>query len=419
MLAAALVVLAVGFGIAYFGFGLGQIYDKVEAGSSEPLFGKIDKNQIQSVSIKGPKEEVELKRKSEKDWVVATQRKKVEGKDEWKASSGDYKADQNSVDSVLRELTELGSGRIISRKADGLDKYELDDAKRVHVVANGAGEVVLADFFVGKSADDITGCFIRKSDDTGVRKIDRNIRLTFDKGASGTESWRDRTVLSIDDQTKITGFVVEGGGRTVRLARAAKPAEPSKTEDKDKEKKEGEAKAEEPKPPEKDAWEILEPIKGPIESWMADSLKRNVAPMQADSFYEGDKKAADLGLDPPEYKITIQIEGKDPVVVHVGKEEDSKRYVQVPGQATIFQSNSWRVREFIKEPKDFLTAAAKKELEDKEKAEKEKADKDKAATNPPPAAPEGEKKPDAPADGGGAPSSSVKPADKPSGKDGG
>jgi hypothetical protein len=100
--------------------------------------------------------------------------------------------------------------------------------------------------------------------------------------------------------------------------------------------------------------------------------------LEAELFYEGDKKPPQIGLEPPEYTITVQIEGKDPVVFHVGKEEESKRYVRVPGQETIFQVPTWRLREYLKDPKEFLTSAAKKELEDKEKAEKEKAEKEKA-----------------------------------------
>src|SRR5262249_13999672 len=110
----------------------------------------------------------------------------------------------------------------------------------------------------------------------------------------------------------------------------------------------------ESKKEEKDKWEIVEPLQGPIESWSADSLKRNVSPLLADSFYDGDKKPADLGLDPPEFTVAIQLDGKDPVVFQVGKEEDSKRYLRVPGQDTIYQASTWRIREYIKEPKEFL-----------------------------------------------------------------
>jgi hypothetical protein len=403
VVAALLIVLVVG----HFVLGKGEIFDKHEATASAPLFPGLDKSRVAKLEIQGPKEEVELKRKSETEWAITSAKKKVEGKDEWKTSTGEHKADQTAVDTALREITELPQGRIASRRNERLETYELEDKKRIHVTAKGTSDEVLAEFYLGKAGDNFASCFVRKPDDEGVRRIDKNLRYTFDK--SDREGWRDKTILTVGDQTKVNGFTVQGADRTVKLAKAPKPTEPAKPE----EKKEGDAakadasNPEEPKKEEKDAWEIVEPLQGPIETWTADSLKRNVAPLLADSFYEGDKKPADLGLDPPEFTVTIQLDGKDPMVFQVGKEEESKRYVRVPGQDTIYQASTWRIREYIKDPKEYLTAAAKKALEEKEQAEKKPDEKAPA--------PEGEKKSDgSSSDGGG--TSGEKPSDH---KDGG
>jgi hypothetical protein len=389
-----LVVVVVG----HFVLGKGDVFDKHEATAAAPLFPGLDKSRVARLTIQGPKEEVDLKRKSETEWAVASAKKKVEGKDEWKTSSGDRKADQAAVDAALREITELPQGRIASSRNERLDAYDLDEKKRIHVTAKGTSDEVLAEFYLGKAGDNFSSCFVKKTDEDGVRRLDKNLRYVFDK--SDREGWRDRTILTVDDQTKIDGFVVQGADRTVKLVKKPKAAEPADAAK--PEQKEGEAASDPSKPPEaKDEWEIVEPLAGPVESFTADSLKRAVAPLTADSFYEGDKKPAELGLDPPEFTVTVNVAGKEPVVFQIGKDEESKRYVRVPGQDTIYQLSSYRVGAFTKEPKDFLSAAAKKALEEKEKAAKEQADKDN-----PPAAPEGEKKPE----GGG--SSGEKPADQ-------
>jgi len=162
-----------------------------------------------------------------------------EGKN-WKVSRGERQAegDRNSVGNMLGSMRAMHAQRLVSRKKEKWDEFNVGD-KSTHVSVYSNGDKI-ADFHVGKlgfnqgAGGSFGGAYtyVRLSDETEVYTVDGFMESNFNNDFN---EWRNKTFLKLnkDDITKITyrypadsGFVAEKrdslwliGGQTADAAK--------------------------------------------------------------------------------------------------------------------------------------------------------------------------------------------------------
>lgn len=111
----------------------------------------------------------------------------------WKASHENIsaRADKYPVTTMLSSLAELKPQRIVTRKPENWDEYEVGDTTGVKVTILNSDEV-LAVMWVGKESSGTT--FIRRDGQPEVFAANGNLLNTFNKKFS---DWRDKSFLKL------------------------------------------------------------------------------------------------------------------------------------------------------------------------------------------------------------------------------
>ncbi len=160
--------------------------------------------------------------------------------DTWKVSGekGTFRADQNQVPNMIRQLNEITAERVAANKKDQWAKYEVNDSLSTRVVAKGEkGELV--DIYIGKFSYQQpanTGAYnpyqqqqgkmttyVRLSKEKEVYAVNGFLSASFNKDV---DQLRDRTVISGNsgNWTKVSvnhpgdsSFVMEKNGNEWRI----------------------------------------------------------------------------------------------------------------------------------------------------------------------------------------------------------
>jgi hypothetical protein len=137
----------------------------------------------------------------------------------WTVHQGDKSAAVRSfeIDNLLRTLSTLQPERIVSRKEEKWDQYQVSDSSAIQLVAYDEDEDKLTEWLIGKESQD--GTYIRHADEPEVYALEGNLRNRFTKNFN---DWRDRTFLkttrALINKLKFnyqadSGFVLEKRGR--------------------------------------------------------------------------------------------------------------------------------------------------------------------------------------------------------------
>lgn len=138
----------------------------------------------------------------------------------WTVALGETtsKARQFEIFTLLQSLNNVKPERVVTRKKDKWDDYEVSDSTGVQLTLLGKDDEKLAEWLVGRASQGLT--YIRRSDDEVVYAVDGNIRS---KVAKDFNHWRDRTFLKVNKEeiSRLTfiypadsGFVMEKGAHT-------------------------------------------------------------------------------------------------------------------------------------------------------------------------------------------------------------
>ncbi|MSR46536.1 MAG: DUF4340 domain-containing protein [Planctomycetes bacterium] len=340
----ALVVL-VGLGV-WQHFAGGRYGDTETVNASVPLFSEYKKDAVECVRIDGPDgKSVELV-KAVDGWTVATE------------SGG--KADQALVDKVVGAIEKLKQGRVQSSSGDAVG-YGVEGAKAIKVIAWGAGGksgAPVAEFALGKIDGEYKNSFLKLPNEKSIRKLEA---ATSDFGPSTGDTWRDKSMYSHGKTDKVAQVEIHGPNGAIVLKRektmgekapaiegetppaeAATPAAPS-----------GELEVKET------YWVMVAPKEGRAKKWLCDSLAGHVAKLDCSAFLSGGEKAADLGLDPPQYTLRAMFEGEgaSKEILLVGnKGNDGKYACRLPGQEQLFWIDNWKGEYLTKSVDDLLDA---------------------------------------------------------------
>jgi hypothetical protein len=344
--------------------------DEDTVNASAPLFAAFKKEQVERLLIEGPdSKKVELV-KSGEAWTVATE------------SGG--KADQALIDKALGAIEKLKQGLVVSSSGDPV-AYSVDGPKAIQVTVWGAGgpsSAPVAKFALGKAEDDYRNCFLKLPGEPAIRTVEASIG---DFSPTTGDTWRDKTLYAHGEAEKVLQVEVAGPNGVIVVQREKvmgekPPANGAAAE--------GDAKPADPaaaKEVKEVVWNVVAPKEGRAKKWLCDSLAGYAAKLECSAFHSGTEKAADLGLDPPQYTLRARFEGeaasKD-VLLLGNKGKDGKYACMVPGQQQISWIEGWKGEYLTKSVDDLLDApppAAPKEAPPAEPAKDDGAKSDEAA----------------------------------------
>lgn len=306
--------------------------------AAESMFPDFNRDEVTTLKIEGPKtQSVELTRQGEQ-WTV----------------TGNFRADQSAVDKVLTDLKDMKLGMPVSSKLDDLERYDLEGEEAIRVKALNAGGNVVAGFTLGKNSDSFRSFFLKREDEDAIRKVSGQIRANFDKTVSG--SWRDQTIFDASvPSDSVTEVAVMKGDQLALEFRREKvmgPKEPAEGEPGD------EAAPTEPEMEVKESvWNMTAPEEGRAVKYMVDNMARALTDLKCDSFSDGKKSLAELGLEPAAYRLVARFgegEGDQHVLLLGNKTDDNKYPVKKPGEDTVWFVQGWRCDYFVKPAADLL-----------------------------------------------------------------
>ncbi|MBI4880429.1 MAG: DUF4340 domain-containing protein [Planctomycetes bacterium] len=301
-----------------------------EPGGGDRLFPGFARARVAALAITGARGAVELKRAGE-GWVVS--------------SEGARPADEKLVESALLALEELRPGRIVSENPAKHESFDVAGAGALEVLARDGAGAVLAHFILGKSAASGSGAYLRCPPDAGgVMLIRSSIRGAFDRDGGRKGAWRDKTVFAADSR-RIRRLEILKPAETIEIERVLAPSSEAG--------REGVLVASD-----EDDWQMLRPLSGLLSRFTGNNLARTAAELKCDGFAALDRPLAELGLDPPEARVTAFLDEGEPLVFEIGAQEESRRYVRVPGRDEILTVPSFRLFDFLREAKELAQAGA-------------------------------------------------------------
>lgn len=295
--------------------------------------GAADIGKVELFSGAKPEEKVVLE-KSGEDWKIT--------------SLFNAPVNRESYDEFLGNILKMkGEFRATADNDERLAQYELKDDQAFHVLAYKAGETAPAvDLRVGKSADFRT-VFVRRAGDKQVFVESINPKRdagVSDSGGDGavpkSTKWLKTDLLKLE-KDKITKVALTLPDKQLVFERREKPKPP---EEPKPEAAEGEGEGEKPAEPAKPEYEWVLASGGfaPAFSDMElQTLLGRFTNLTVTDVKDPTKKA-EWGLETPQYKAVISVEGQNDVVLIGGRPQPGgDTYLMVEGAADglVYQMN--------------------------------------------------------------------------------
>ncbi len=117
-------------------------------------------------------------------------------KDQWEITPGNFRADQDKVDGMLRALSNLELTALVS-ESGRYKRYLLDSQNRIRVEAF-AGKRPLISLDIGKTAPTGRHTFVRPGTDKRIFHARGLLRSRF---TPDPDSWRDTSILAFDPKS--------------------------------------------------------------------------------------------------------------------------------------------------------------------------------------------------------------------------
>ncbi len=143
--------------------------------------------------------------------------------DNWIIKSNGFRADKTKVENMVNGLADLTITALAGAEG-GLSRYQLDEENRISVRAY-AGDELVRDIRIGKTAASYRHTFVQLPDDDRVYHGSGNIRSSFDVDAKGLRSKR---VLAFD-RTAVTRLELVMGKSHLEMVRGTATVDPNDT----------------------------------------------------------------------------------------------------------------------------------------------------------------------------------------------
>lgn len=297
----------------------GESGDTEVAEAETPELPEIERDAITEVEIRRPEEEPIRLVKSGETWRLA--------------APIEAPAAQTSVDTLLDKLADLEVAGIASAHARFHERFEVDEAHGVHVIARAGSEEVI-DFWIGGARGG--NSMVRLDGEEQTLLVEGQIKFAFNKPA---QDFRDRAIVELEaDDLQEATFTNTNGTFHFR--------------------KSGEA------------WEqVLDPAAegaappAPIERFAPTKVGTTVAGLarlRASSFGAADVTAESAGLGEAAPRVVLvsgEGESAQTITLRVGNEVDAgSRYVMREGNDTIFVVSSFMATRLLPNAEAFQEA---------------------------------------------------------------
>ncbi len=178
--------------------------------SGELLLEKLDTKNLSKIRIRGDGASIDLKQ--------------LQGGG-WKEMSWDYEVDQQAVQDLLLELTEIRLGDLVTDKPDHHMRFRLltppsasadwDDSKHgVSLTLFSGEDTMMLDLLLGKTREQGLGQYMRYADMAEVFLLPDNIRVDTD-----INDWLEKSLLSVTESQVSNIHMLRGDGDSFILER--------------------------------------------------------------------------------------------------------------------------------------------------------------------------------------------------------
>lgn len=242
-----------------------------------PALSQVDRSDITRIRIARPgTAPVELKR--------------IDGT--WRVGEALFNADGDKVNGMLETVATLNLTALVS-EAGQYARYHLDEAQRIRVQA-WAGDRLLRDFAIGKTAPTYRHTFVTLAGDEKVYHAREDFRGRFDRDL---DQLRDKRVMSFDGDEIQAVILTKGKAKPVTFTRVDHQQPQEKTEESDQPK------------PEASRWQGAKGA--PLGGQTMDNLVSSLANLECER-YLYDRTKADLEGGKPDYIIELTGEREQP-----------------------------------------------------------------------------------------------------------
>lgn len=322
------VILVVLIGIVVLSENLGS---KQSSGESSTFFTGFSKDNCSAFQITDKSGTVKIRRKGD-IWVVVNPEKNdaqdqkdknasvIEGmaeneskKDNMSGSPiyDEYPADSASVVTALEKIQNMKRDELISKNPEKQTTFEVDSAKGLLLEVWDNNKKSLGAVRIGKSGATWDSHYVRAVGSNNVYNVFGSVRYSF---FTDEKRWRDKTVTKFDKS------------QVKKITLAKQDAEPiviEKTID----------TAGSP------VWNISEPEKVKADSSAVEKMITALSGLTTAEWEESfDKSEKEMGLNPPQLQISVELENGDQKVIYKGnkKEDKSQIWVKVQNKEPIF-----------------------------------------------------------------------------------
>ena len=267
-------------------FGKSEHEKKVE--TATPLFPNFDKEQVAKIEVSATGETTTLS-KQDGDWVVV--------------SMDNYPADSEGIAELLTKVGAFKNTQRVSNNPEKQAEFEVDSTG-VEAKLMDANDKLLAHLFIGKITSGFLSSYVRVADSNDVYVAQGNLQSVFNKG---TRTWKDRTIFDFNKGI-VTQLNISSPEEMVELHLD-----------------------------ENGAWQMLKPVAATAKTTEVDNLLTTFSSLNTDDFAAAKDDLAEYGLDVPESTISALLNDGTTATLHIGKEEEGKRYVKRADKDTVFR----------------------------------------------------------------------------------
>jgi len=232
-----------------------------------------------------------------------------------------FPADTAAVSSMLKSLTGIQAGNVVSHNPDNRAGLGVDDSG-VKVAVWGGGKE-LASFVIGTTAQsDFTSSYLRPADGDAVYQVRGVNRNLFAR----SQGYGDRTLMAFEPEqvASLTLAAADTGWTVVH---------------------------------EDSVWTVSSPdgTAGEGMEGMVTTVLRTLSRLNADGFATDLPDSVDTGLDAPELTYTARLlNGTEWTVAVGGKNERNQRYVSRPDRDAVYLLGEYRLTPVRKRARDLL-----------------------------------------------------------------
>lgn len=248
--------------------------------------------------------------------------------DTWRIMPQGYPVDTAHTDTMLDNLGDLEISELISEQKQ-YDRYELDDASKIHVMAYIA-DTLVRELDIGKPSSSYSHTYVTIKDDQNIYSAKGNLQSLFDKD---TGDLRDEKVLSYT-KDEIMEIKLEFDNQVVTISKQLKGL------------------GEDGAPVGEDVW--FYSVDGgplqPVKKQAIDDILNTMGNLVCEEYYT-DRQKSDLEAEPFHYRITAK-GAKDYVLTIFDHPGDNNHPAYSSESEYAFKLIGWRATRMMKKIDD-------------------------------------------------------------------